>query len=55
VEENKGKIIILILDYSKTHRTDKTISKARNLGIIIVFLPPYSADLNPIECVWKNN
>ncbi len=53
VEENRGKIIVLILDNSKAHKADKTKTKARELGIILVFLPPYSPDLNPVEFVWK--
>jgi putative transposase len=53
VEENKGKIIILILDNSKTHHAIKTVTRAKELGIILVFLPPYSPDLNPVEYVWK--
>jgi len=53
VEENKGKTIILILDNSKTHRAIKTLTRAKELGIKLVFLPPYSPDLNPVEYVWK--
>ncbi len=53
VKENKGKIIVLILDNSRAHHSNKTITKARKLGIILVFLPPYSPDLNPVEYVWK--
>lgn len=53
VEENKGKTIILILDNSKTHHAIKTVTRAKELGIKLVFLPPYSPDLNPVEYVWK--
>ncbi len=53
VEENKGKRIILVLDNSKSHKADKTVRKARRLKITLVFLPPYSPDLNPVEFVWK--
>lgn len=53
VEENKGKRIILILDNSRSHHADKTVRKARELKITLVFLPPYSPDLNPVEFVWK--
>jgi len=53
VEENKGKRIILVLDNSKSHKADKTVRKARELKITLVFLPPYSPDLNPVEFVWK--
>lgn len=28
--------------------------KAKELGIHLVFLPPYSPDLNPIEYIWKS-
>jgi transposase len=53
VEENRGKNIVLILDNSKAHKADNTKTKARELGIILVFLPPYSPDLNPVEFIWK--
>ena len=53
VEQNPGKRIILVLDNSKSHHADKTIRKARELKITLVFLPPYSPDLNPLEFVWK--
>lgn len=52
-EENKGKIIVLILDNLKAHKAYKTKTKARELGIIMIFLPPYSPDLNPVEFIWK--
>jgi len=29
-------------------------AKAKRLGIELVFLPPYSPDLNPIEYIWKS-
>jgi len=53
VKQNPGKRIILVLDNSRSHHADKTIRKARKLKIILVFLPPYSPDLNPVEFVWK--
>jgi putative transposase len=53
VEHNQKKRIILILDNSKSHHADKTVRKARELKITLVFLPPYSPDLNPVEFVWK--
>ena len=54
VKKNKKKIIVLILDNSKAHTADKTKTKARELGIKLVFLPPYSPDLNPVEFIWKS-
>lgn len=52
-EQNQGKKTILILDNSKSHHADKTIRKAKELNIILLFLPPYSPDLNPVEFIWK--
>jgi transposase len=53
VEQNPKTKIILILDNSRSHHADKTVKKARELKITLVFLPPYSPDLNPVEFVWK--
>jgi transposase len=53
VEQNPKTKIILILDNSRSHHADKTVRKARELEITLVFLPPYSPDLNPVEFVWK--
>ena len=53
VEYNQKKRIILVLDNSKSHHADKTIRKARDLKITLVFLPPYYPDLNPVEFIWK--
>lgn len=46
----KGKIIA-ILDNFASHVAAKRY--AESLGIILVFLPPYSPDLNPIEQIWR--
>jgi transposase len=53
VEQNPRKRIILVLDNSRSHHADKTVRKARELKITLVFLPPYSPDLNPVEYIWK--
>lgn len=29
------------------------MERAVDLGIVLVFLPPYCPDLNPIEFIWK--
>jgi putative transposase len=42
------------LDNSREHQSEKTITKARKLKITLVFLPPYSPDLNPVEFIWKS-
>lgn len=46
--------IIVILDNFKTHHACEVEKIAFDLGILLVFLPPYSPDLNPIEFIWKS-
>ena len=50
--KNPGKRIIIIMDNFKSHHAKMTIAKA--LDEVLVFLPPYSPDLNPIEFIWKS-
>jgi putative transposase len=52
-DENKCNLMI-VLDNSKTHHSKITIKKAEQLDSILVFLPAYSPDLNPIEFIWKS-
>ena len=53
-DNNPGKRIIIILDNFKSHHAKMTIAKAKDLDEVLVFLPPYSPDLNPIEFIWKS-
>ena len=46
--------IMIILDNFKSHHALKVAERALELGIDLVFLPPYSPDLNPIEFIWKS-
>jgi putative transposase len=46
--------IVLILDNFRSHRARATMVQAERLDIDLVFLPPYSPDLNPIEYIWKS-
>jgi len=46
--------ICLILDNFSTHKAKKVQEKAKALNIMLVYLPPYSPDLNPIEYIWKS-
>lgn len=46
--------IVIILDNFPSHKAKKTTEKAQQLDIQLVFLPPYSPDLNPIEQIWKD-
>jgi putative transposase len=49
----KGRII-LILDNFRSHHARTVKAQAKRLNIVLVFLPPYSPDLNPIEFIWKD-
>lgn len=53
-DKNPGKRIIIIIDNFKSHHAKMTIAKAKALDEILVFLPPYSLDLNPLEFLWKS-
>lgn len=53
-KKNPGKEIVVILDNFRSHWAKKTREVADNLGIVLIFLPPYSPDLNPIEFIWKS-
>ena len=46
--------VILILDNFSAHRTENVAITAGILDIELVFLPPYSPQLNPIELIWKS-
>ncbi|MEM4090724.1 MAG: transposase [Thermoplasmatales archaeon] len=48
-----GRIVVIIDNFKPLHFTE-TLMKALELNISIVFLPPYSPDLNPIEFIWKS-
>jgi len=47
------KSVILILDNFSSHRSALVQDGAKKMGIKLVYLPPYSPDLNPIEFIWK--
>lgn len=46
--------ICLILDNFPTHKAKGVREKAHELNIELIYLPPYSPDLNPIEYLWKS-
>lgn len=48
----KGKNKIIILDNASFHKGDDLIEIVKNSGNELLFLPPYSPDLNPIEKKW---
>jgi len=51
---NPGNRICLVLDNFSTHKAKLVREKANELNIELVYLPPYSPDLNPIEYLWKS-
>ena len=44
----------IILDNASAHKSPKILDIARSYGCKVLFLPPYSPDLNPIEKFWAN-
>lgn len=51
--EFKFKVIIVLVDNFASHRSKAVRAEAERLGIRLVYLPPYSPDLNPIEQIWR--
>jgi transposase len=49
----EAQTIILIWDNHKAHLTPLVEQTARDLQIVLVNLPSYSPNLNPIERIWK--
>ncbi len=49
----QAETIVVVWDNHSTHRTASVEAKALELGIVLVNLPTYSPDLNPIERIWK--
>lgn len=45
---------VLILDNASFHKSAETRRLVEAAGCKILFLPPYSPDLNPIEKYWAN-
>jgi putative transposase len=54
ISNNTFKAIVGIIDNFSSHRSKLVMQKAKELDIYLVFLPPYSPDLNPIEFIWKS-
>ena len=45
---------MIILDNFRSHHSKAVKESAESLNIKLIFLPPYSPDLNPIEFIWKS-
>ena len=53
-ESNPEKPIMVILDNFRSHHSKAVKESAESLNIKLIFLPPYSPGLNPIEFIWKS-
>lgn len=45
---------VVVMDNAAFHRSQKTKDLIESVGCKLIFLPPYSPDLNPIEKFWAN-
>ena len=45
--------IHLVLDQAGYHRSSEVVKAAKKLNINLIYSPPYSPNLNPIERLWK--
>lgn len=52
-EETTDLPITIVLDNAKYQHCQLVLDKAKKLGIELLFLPPYSPNLNLIERIWK--
>ena len=44
---------VVIMDNLSPHKSAETLYSIQQLGANVLFLPPYSPDLNPIEKMWS--
>jgi transposase len=44
---------VVILDNAKAHYDELAIAMIESTGAGVIFLPPYSPELNPIENIWS--
>ena len=45
---------VVIMDNASFHKSQRTRELIESVGCALIFLPPYSPDLNPIEKFWAN-
>jgi len=51
-ELKRGQVVIM--DNASFHKSQRTRELIESVGCTLIFLPPYSPDLNPIEKFWAN-
>ena len=44
----------VVMDNASFHKSQRTKDLIESVGCKVIFLPPYSPDLNPIEKFWAN-
>ena len=44
---------VVIMDNLSLHKSTQTIQLIQQVGAQVLFLPPYSPDLNPVEKMWS--
>ena len=49
------KKLCIVTDNGRWHLTKEVLSFVENKKIIMIRIPPYSPEVNPIEQYWKNN
>ena len=50
---NLNPISVVIMDNASIHHTENNVQLIENTGARLLFLPPYSPDLNPLEQVFS--
>ena len=45
---------VVVMDNATFHKSQTTKQLIEDAGCQVIFLPPYSPDLNPIEKFWAN-
>ena len=52
--EKLEKKVLIVMDNARFHRKNILEKIIKGTGHCLLFLPPYSPDLNPIEKLWAN-
>lgn len=55
-EHDPCRQIVLVLDNARVHKSHQVLTFVEKWQerLVLVYLPPYSPDLNPVERVWKD-
>lgn len=53
-EAYPGRRSVLVMDNASIHKDSRIKALCEEVGVLLVFLPPYSPDFNPIESTFKD-